>query len=59
MLFNYDHALINICYKCFKVSDVCGEIFFSLGYLRLAQRLAVVVIKVINLAKINDESPGR
>ena len=37
---------------------MCGEIFFSLGYLRLTQRLAVVIIQVVNLTKIYDELPG-
>lgn len=37
-----------------KASGICGEIFLSLGYLSLAERLAVVVIKVINLPKINE-----
>ena len=42
----------------FQASGVCGKIFLSLGYLRLAERLAVVVIKAINLSKINNELPG-
>lgn len=38
---------------------MCGEIFFSLGYLRIAQRLAVVVIEVANLEQISDVPPGK
>ena len=38
---------------------MCGEIFFSLGYLRIAHRLAVVVIEVANLEQISDVPPGK
>lgn len=40
-----------------KASGICGEIFLSLGYLKLAEKLAAVVIKIINLPKINNKIP--
>ena len=52
--------LSELFYFILQASGVLGELMISLGYLRLTERLTIVIIRARNLpANENQEDPGK